>query len=796
MKISNYILFLLLNTMCLLFSTHLQAQNECSFSNEPFVKSSEVEGLEWEIGENCFDACAQSYTLKGIKVHFHFIDTIGGGRNFPPSIGEEFAEKIVDEANQKILNNNPPGTSAESNFLFIYEGSSFYESEEWCYSDHNFLPMIDGVLNVHMRERCEDWENIPCDDPDAEIDCIGGSYGAGPKFNIFRSYYRYLNEPDHYCQNWPKQRADIFIHEAGHHWTLHHPFDGDKCADTPDGSSNNFMDWNACNHDHFTCCQLQIINGYLDTHQPSYMVEVPGTACEVSFSMNLDDDCLGTFTNTSQMSEGSNIDQLSWCITFDDEEDCEDSYIENEESIIFITECAPKYEICLFVEDNYGCDGWSCETVIIGTPKMEASVKNKDFESFAKFCIEESLIVDMSGSTNIEEYRLTVNELDLEGNVINSSSLDPVWQAFPDNAVFDLSDYNGWSPSGSWMFCPGGNYEIVCQGKNTCGKLSEVLTIPLNLVCCKNSYDPKFDLDFELVIEQIAEAGTYNVTAEKYKTYSSSPSACPVSHDWCLYKLVPSQPMEFISSYTGSMFEVQLTDEHSYAVVHKITSACGERCYLVEIDFKSGTRQTYLDECPLDCGNYCSTPTDLTCEKIDNSTIIYWEEVLVASEYEVELSINDPECCKDGKEVTTLITRDKAYHKFEIDPSKCWSWRVRSVCGEMHSDWSEKICTLGPFDCLDLNRENKESNDDYSSSKIFSLSPNPFHQTLYAVFAPSMNTRSIKLYNTIGVLVKSVEIGPETTSVLLDTEELVPGIYFVALKSEQSILSTQKLIKR
>jgi len=84
-------------------------------------------------------------------------------------------------------------------------------------------------------------------------------------------------------------------------------------------------------------------------------------------------------------------------------------------------------------------------------------------------------------------------------------------------------------------------------------------------------------------------------------------------------------------------------------------------------------------------------------------------------------------------------------------------------------------------------------NESALQKKNFSISPNPVSQILTITYAPSQITNEqIKIYNSIGILVKETDTKPLYTEI--NISELPNGIYFIRLKNHSQ--QTQRFIKQ
>lgn len=126
----------------------------------------------------------------------------------------------------------------------------------------------------------------------------------------------------------------------------------------------------------------------------------------------------------------------------------------------------------------------------------------------------------------------------------------------------------------------------------------------------------------------------------------------------------------------------------------------------------------------------------------------------------------------------------KARYEYAADPTytlKC------SFQGE-NNIYNQGIAMNSiPTDCNRLSI----SQNEYNNSITYS--PNPFNSELTITTTKNLSNSSLKVYNSIGQLVKKVE-NIYGNKVILQRENLVNGIYFVQLFENDKMISSQKII--
>lgn len=87
------------------------------------------------------------------------------------------------------------------------------------------------------------------------------------------------------------------------------------------------------------------------------------------------------------------------------------------------------------------------------------------------------------------------------------------------------------------------------------------------------------------------------------------------------------------------------------------------------------------------------------------------------------------------------------------------------------------------------------STNEIQIPNFITYSPNPFNDELTITTTKKLSNSSLKVYNSIGQLVKKVE-NIYGNKVTLQRENLVSGIYFVQLFEKDKLISTQKIISK
>lgn len=94
----------------------------------------------------------------------------------------------------------------------------------------------------------------------------------------------------------------------------------------------------------------------------------------------------------------------------------------------------------------------------------------------------------------------------------------------------------------------------------------------------------------------------------------------------------------------------------------------------------------------------CDDPYKLKCAIVQNQTELSWVGGALATGYELELTYNDPACCRSSVPPTMMIVPLSTTNYF-VPPGSwsCFSWRVRAVCPGGYSNWVYGGCSCSGF---------------------------------------------------------------------------------------------------
>jgi hypothetical protein len=199
--------------------------------------------------------------------------------------------------------------------------------------------------------------------------------------------------------------------------------------------------------------------------------------------------------------------------------------------------------------------------------------------------------------------------------------------------------------------------------------------------------------------------GTYTINTYLGNAYSNNPN---VTHEWYVFSSPnPSGgPYTQVGQGTGANFSYSPADYALYYfVIHRVKSPCGTLCYGQSIC--QNCRETVDAPCelcgPIDCAlldnllNGCGIPTNLKADC--NKLALVWDPVPNAVQYAVEVSFNDPRCCRSAIPPSGFLWNDVRdpyilFASFSTVRWDCLSFRVKAKCENGESAWSDWVCVL------------------------------------------------------------------------------------------------------
>jgi Secretion system C-terminal sorting domain len=311
------------------------------------------------------------------------------------------------------------------------------------------------------------------------------------------------------------------------------------------------------------------------------------------------------------------------------------------------------------------------------------------------FCFGETIKLNATMGTNVTGYYIDAWRRPIGNNAAPSWYAGLGWFSGQPSMVDLTAAFSGLANPA--YFEPGYEYEIklAVTNPNLCIGWSEKL-MRFKVECCAGFFKPCFQLDPEPNLSQqsnslwVRNFNTYWATAgavhEWYVLSSPNPSGGP----YTLVNIVTSTGQTDVLVYSNAQYGVQ------YKVIHKLKTKCGEFC-CAQSDCANCKGADVVQE--VDCrildSLSCSVPAGLagSCSR----GVLVWNPVLNASGYVVEISYNDPACCRSPYapvgaryEVkgTSLLLGSIILPRYD-----CFRWRVMTKCANgATSAWSEWKC--------------------------------------------------------------------------------------------------------
>jgi hypothetical protein len=193
----------------------------------------------------------------------------------------------------------------------------------------------------------------------------------------------------------------------------------------------------------------------------------------------------------------------------------------------------------------------------------------------------------------------------------------------------------------------------------------------------------------------------------------------------------------------------------------------------------------------------CEAPENPRC-RLDPrrlTPVLSWTPSPVAVSYEIEITVNDPACCRPtGRTWSYTIPVTRTGYAFNFSP-RCSSWRVRSICvnGDT-SEYSASQCICGLFvidddPVLQIGKE-KRTSEFGSDLKTY---PSPASSFVVLKGLDVQPGASITLLDVSGRAVYTQDVSNEGKETLR-TADIPNGIYFIRLQGADNSSSTRKIV--
>lgn len=265
--------------------------------------------------------------------------------------------------------------------------------------------------------------------------------------------------------------------------------------------------------------------------------------------------------------------------------------------------------------------------------------------------------------------------------------------------------------------------------------------------------------------------GTYTINTYLGNAYSNNPN---VTHQWYVFSSPnPSGgPYTQVGQGTGANFSFSPADYGLYYfVIHRVISPCGILCYGQSICQNCERAESSACELcgPIDCAlldtllSGCGTPTNLNVDC--NKLALIWNAVPGAVQYAVEVSFNDPACCRSPYLPSGFLWNDVRdpyvlFSSFSTVRWECLRFRVKAKCESGESAWSDWQCVLP---CREVAVDGqviaraKAVNNQLSAALEPRISPNPNNgDMMLSLQAPNDLVLSVEVINAQGSRVTTI----------------------------------------
>ncbi|MFM9949045.1 MAG: T9SS type A sorting domain-containing protein [Saprospiraceae bacterium] len=325
------------------------------------------------------------------------------------------------------------------------------------------------------------------------------------------------------------------------------------------------------------------------------------------------------------------------------------------------------------------------------------------------FCFGEDIYFDGTASSNYDRFFLAVWRRPV-GSVGPFTYYANYGWTFTNNiGIRNLSQMfltSGENPGE--VFEPGFEYQLQFAISNVPNCVPWVESLRTFTVTCCGNY-LKADFKEELIDD---DGGTsFSVNVSDFLTYGPN-----TIHEWVIFSSPnwTDGPYTLVhETTTTGAGPIQLYDQGEiglyYFIVHRLVTACGMVCYsqFVEntvLDFPFPGLGDICELCgPIDCAlidGLCVAPDDeyIYCHLFPSNGVFFnWDPAQNATQYRVEININDPSCCGSGLQNTLIYNTNATYLSLSGNMAhSCFSWRVGALCnGEVEPIWSEYHCFSG-----------------------------------------------------------------------------------------------------
>lgn len=459
-----------------------------------------------------------------------------------------------------------------------------------------------------------------------------------------------------------------------------------------------------------------------------------------------------------------------------------------------------------------GCYNAQSTSVAVPTfaSNATASYTLEDVNGVVKdqFCVGEDIYLDGTLSTNYDRYFLAVWRRPIAGGAFTYYA-DYGWTFTNNIGIINLSQMflNGGAHPGD-VFEPGYVYELqfAIANPSNCVPWIE-LKKQFTVTCC----DGFISANFKLNLEQ--GEGYYSLVAFDFETYGAN-----VTHQWT----VLSSPNPDGGPYTHVLETTtsgpgpfvlydQAVPGLYYFVVHKVTTLCGDFCYgKVRYgygDFGESQPDEAGESCELcgeiDCDildNLCLAPNgeNAYCNPFADGVTFVWNPVPGATQYKVQITFNDPDCCRSGLPNTLTYTTYNTNMYLGYLERYCFSWRIGAVCNGQ-TQWAEKHCFTGcdqtsgtPGGGIGLAQQGGNDEIEVPVEHQALVYPNPATDEVNIALPLTVKASSMRMLDMQGKVVYDL-LNPDA-NLTIDVSGLANGMYAIQVVFEDGSQTVNNVV--
>jgi len=426
------------------------------------------------------------------------------------------------------------------------------------------------------------------------------------------------------------------------------------------------------------------------------------------------------------------------------------------------------------------------------------------------FCFGEDIYLDGTASSNYDRFFLAIWRRPIGGGAFTYYA-NYGWSFTGNIGIRNLSQMfltSGENPGE--VFEPGFEYQLQFAISNVPNCVPWVESLKtFTVVCCSNYL--KADFKEELVDD---EGGTsFSVNVSDFITYGPN-----TIHEWVIFSSPnwTDGPYTLVhQTTTTGAGPIQLYDEGEfglyYFIVHRLKTACEEVCFS---QFIEGTVLDFPfpglgEECelcgPIDCAlvdGLCLAPegAHIHCNFFPSNGVVFdWDPAQNATQYRVEITLNDPSCCGSGIQNTLIYNTNATYFFLSGGMAhSCFSWRVGAVCdGEVETIWSEYHCFSGcyttegeePSIGLTVPRQGTTATAATVQPQVY---PNPANDELNVVLPIDAKADLVKVIDLQGKVVFE-QRSPEQ-HLKIDSSNFIAGMYAIRIIYSDGSQSVEQIV--